>query len=225
VAPGLREHGPVSALNGQQVADADLDGWVNLVGGLQTRIATPDFAAGLALVDAIGAVAEELDHHPDLGLRYRQVDVRVSSHDVGGITGRDVRLARRVTALAAAAGLRTAAAGVTRLELGLDSPDVAAVLPFWGAVLGMADEAGRGDELVDPVAALPTVWFQRSGSDEPRQRWHPDLWVDPAEVQPRIEAAVAAGGALVDDAAAPAFWVLADPEGNRVCLCTWQSRD
>ena len=215
----------MSALNGQQVADAGLDGWVNLLGGLQTRIATPDFAAGLALVDAIGAAAEEADHHPDLGLRYRCVDVRVSSHDVGGITGRDLRLARRVTALAAAAGLRTAAAGVTRLELGLDSPDAAAVLPFWGAVLGLADEAGRGDELVDPEGALPTVWFQRSGSEEPRQRWHPDLWVDPAEVRPRIDAAVAAGGTLVDDAQAPAFWVLADPEGNRVCLCTWQSRD
>ena len=225
VARGLRDDGSMSALNGQHVADDGLDGWVNLLGGLQTRIATPDFAAGLALVDAIGAAAEEADHHPDLGLRYRCVDVRVSSHDVGGITGRDVRLARRVTALATAAGLRTATVGVTRLELGLDSPDAAAVLPFWGAVLGLADEAGRGDELVDPAGALPTLWFQRSGSEEPRQRWHPDLWVDPAEVRPRIDAAVAAGGTLVDDAQAPAFWVLADPEGNRVCLCTWQSRD
>ena len=215
----------MSTLTGQQVADAGLHGWVDLLGGLQTRVATPDFATGLALVDAIGAAADELDHHPDLGLRYRRVDVRLSSHDVGGITHRDLRLARRVAELAAAAGLRTESGGVTRLELGLDSPDGAAVLPFWGAVLGMADEAGRGDELVDPAGALPTVWFQASGADEPRQRWHPDLWVDPAEVQPRIEAAVAAGGTLVDDRAAPAFWVLADSQGNRVCLCTRQSRD
>jgi len=192
VTLALRQHGGMSTRSGQQVADAGLHGWVNLLGGLQTRVATPDFATGLALVDAIGAVAEELDHHPDLGLRYRQVDIRLTSHDVGGITDRDLRLARRITELAIAAGLRTDTTGVARLELGLDSPDAAAVLPFWGAVLGLSDQAGRGDELVDPAGALTTLWFQQSGDEEPRQRWHPDLWVDPTEVQPRIDAAVAA---------------------------------
>ena len=38
-------------------------------------------------------------------------------------------------------------------------------------------------------------------------------------------AALAAGGVLVSDRAAPAFWVLADAEGNEVCVCTWQGRD
>lgn len=217
--------GGMSKLNGQQVAEAHLVGWVLLAGRLQTRVPTPDFATGLALVDAVGVVAEELDHHPDLGLAYRHVDVRLRSHDVGGVTGRDVRLARRISALAADAGLTPSTAGVTLLELGLDSPDRAAVRPFWAAVLGVPLPAsGPDDEVVDPAGALPTVWFQRSGSDEPRQRWHPDLWVDPAEVQPRIDAAVAAGGTLVEDGRAPAFWVLADPQGNRVCLCTWQDR-
>jgi 4a-hydroxytetrahydrobiopterin dehydratase len=41
----------------------------------------------------------------------------------------------------------------------------------------------------------------------------------------RIEAALAAGGKIVYDAEAPAFWVLADPEGNEACVCTWQARD
>ncbi|MFF7749079.1 VOC family protein [Streptomyces sp. NPDC007971] len=79
-------------------------------------------------------------------------------------------------------------------------------------------------ELCDPSNAVPTVWFQTSGSEEPRQRWHPDVWVDPAQVQSRIDAALTVGGTLVSDAEAPSFWVLADPEGNRVCLCTWQGR-
>lgn len=217
----------MTTLSGQQVADAGLDGWAMLLGGLQTRVQTPDFASALALVDAIGAAAEEMDHHPDLQLRWGQVDVRTSSHDVRGVTDRDLRLARRVTELAADGGLQTKTAGVSRLELALDSPDHRGVLPFWGAVLGMADQADRGvdDELVDPAAQLPTVWFQVSGAEEPRQRWHHDLWVDPTEVQPRIDAALAAGGSLVDDGQAPAFWVLADAEGNQVCLCTWQDRD
>ena len=58
---------------------------------------------------------------------------------------------------------------------------------------------------------LPTIWFQHSGTDEPRQRWHLDLWIDPDQVQPRIAATLAAGGTMVSDDEAPAFWVLADP--------------
>lgn len=217
----------MTKLTGRHVAEEGLTGWVFLLGGLQTRIRTGDFAAGLALVNAIGAVAEEMNHHPDLDLRYTHLDVRLTSHDEGGVTGRDIRLAREVSGLVARAGLAQEIAGVSRLELALDTPAFKGVLPFWGAVLGLELHTGPeiGDELHDPTGALPTIWFQESGSEESRQRWHPDLWVDPAEVPSRIDAALAAGGTLVSDAEAPSFWVLADPEGNRVCLCTWQQRD
>jgi len=211
----------MTKLTGQQIADEAPAGWVYLLGGLQTRIRTRDFAAGLAIVDAIGAAAEAMDHHPDLDLRYTHVDIRLTSHDVRAVTGRDLRLARTISTIAADAGTATESATVSRLELALDSPDFAAVLPFWGAVLAMEP---AGDELRDPYGALPVMWLQKSGSEEPRQRWHPDVWVDPAQVQPRIDAAVAAGGTLVSDAEAPSFWVLADAQGNKVCLCTWQDR-
>ncbi|MEU8609519.1 4a-hydroxytetrahydrobiopterin dehydratase [Actinoplanes sp. NPDC048791] len=211
----------MTKLTGQQIADEAPAGWVYLLGGLQTRIRTRDFAAGLAIVDAIGAAAEAMDHHPDLDLRYTHVDIRLTSHDVRAVTGRDLRLARTISTIAADAGTATEGATVSRLELALDSPDFAAVLPFWGAVLAMEP---AGDELRDPYGALPVMWLQQSGSEEPRQRWHPDVWVDPAQVKPRIDAAVAAGGTLVSDAEAPSFWVLADPQGNKVCLCTWQDR-
>lgn len=214
----------MTALTGQQIADESLDGWTNLGDGLQTRIRTGTFAAGLALVGAIGATAEELDHHPDLNLRYTHVDVRLVSHDVRGVSRRDIRLARRITALAAEAGATLEYAGLARLELALDSPAHRAVLPFWGAVLGVPGSE-PDNEILDPYGTLPPVWFQRSGDEEPRQRWHPDVWVDPGQVRQRIDAALAAGGTLVSDAGAPSFWVLADPEGNRACLCTWQQRD
>ncbi|OKI89517.1 4a-hydroxytetrahydrobiopterin dehydratase [Micromonospora sp. CB01531] len=217
----------MTTLTGRQIADEGLDGWTYLLGGLQTRIATGNFATGLAVVDAIGAEAERMDHHPDLDLRYTHVDVRLWSHDVGGVTARDVRLARAIATIAADAGVTLGHTSVARLELALDTPDFAAVLPFWQAVLAVAHRSGPGlgDELRDLAGTLPTVWFQESGSAEPRQRWHPDVWVDPAEVPPRIEAALAAGGTLVSDENAPRFWVLADPDGNSVCLCTWQERD
>jgi 4a-hydroxytetrahydrobiopterin dehydratase len=209
-------------LTGQQIADASLTGWVNLLGGLQTRIRTGDFATGLQVVNAIGAAAEEMNHHPDVDLRYPHVDVRLSSHDVGGITERDVQLARTITEIAAAAGAELDGMATSRLELALDTPDAGQVLPFWAAVMGM--ERSAPQDVSDPADALPLIWFQQSGSEEPRQRWHPDVWVDPSQVQPRIDAAVAAGGTLVSDEEAPSFWVLADPEGNRMCLCTWQDR-
>jgi 4a-hydroxytetrahydrobiopterin dehydratase len=216
----------VTKLTGRQIADEELRGWAHLLDGLQTRVHTRSFATGLAVVNAIGAAAEELKHHPELDLRAGHVDVRVTSHDERGVTDRDIRLARAISAIAAESGVRLDAASVSRLELALDTPDHPSVLPFWGAVLAMEHVAGPdiGDELRDPADRLPTIWFQASGREEPRQRWHPDVWVDPAQVRPRIEAALAAGGTLVSDAEAPSFWVLADPEGNRVCLCTWQQR-
>jgi len=212
----------MTKLTGKQIAAEGLTGWVLLANSLRTRIRSGDFATGLALVNAIGRAAEEMNHHPDLDLRYPHLDVRLSSHDENGVTERDVRLARTISGLVADAGRAQTAHGVSELELALDTPALAAVLPFWGAVLAMT--ADTGDDLRDPAGTLPSIWFQESGREEPRQRWHPDVWVDPAEVQPRIDAAVAAGGTLVSDAEAPSFWVLADPEGNKVCLCTWQHR-
>jgi 4a-hydroxytetrahydrobiopterin dehydratase len=212
-------------LTGQQIADAGLEGWTFLGTHLATRLRTGDFATGLALLDEIGAAAEEANHHPDLDLRYVHLDVRLTSHDSGGVTDRDVRMARRVGDLAARRGVVADPAAVARIDLALDTPDRARVLPFWSAALGMAGGPGvPDDEIRDPAGAHPVVWFQASGAEEPRQRWHLDVWVDPGQVQARIDAALAAGGQLVSDAEAPSFWVLADADGNKVCLCTWQER-
>ncbi|MFL6173629.1 MAG: VOC family protein, partial [Marmoricola sp.] len=145
--------------------------------------------------------------------------------DAGGITERDVQLARRIGDIAAAAGAELDRTGLSRLELGLDSPDGRALAPFWAAVLDVDHVSGEGwNDVTDPNGVHPLIWFQASGSQEPRQRWHPDVWVEADQVQPRIDAAVAAGGRLVSDDQAPRFWVLADAEDNRVCLCTWQDR-
>lgn len=210
-------------LTGQQIADEHLDGWVYLPGGLHTRILTGSFAAGLALVDRIGRAAEVHDHHPDVDLRYGFVDVRLTSHDADGVTERDVRLARDVIALAQEAGHELRGTDRSVVELGLDSPDRTQVQDFYRGILAFV--AGPADDDVrDPAQALPPVWFQESGSEEPRQRWHLDVWVDPSQVAPRIDAALAAGGTVVDDSHAPSFWVLADAQGNRSCLCTWQAQ-
>jgi 4a-hydroxytetrahydrobiopterin dehydratase len=63
--------------------------------------------------------------------------------------------------------------------------------------------------------------------DEPRpqrNRIHVDVTVPHDEADARIAAAIDAGGQLVSAARARAFWILADPEGNEACVCTWQDR-
>jgi 4a-hydroxytetrahydrobiopterin dehydratase len=70
------------------------------------------------------------------------------------------------------------------------------------------------------------LWFQKTDPHaEPRQRFHLDITVPPEVAQPRVDAALAAGGRLVSDAQAPAFTVLADAEGNKACICTALGRE
>jgi 4a-hydroxytetrahydrobiopterin dehydratase len=191
---------------------------------LAARYRTHDFAAAQALAADIGALAEEADHHPDLLLGWGRLEVRLSSHDVGAITRRDLRLARQISAAAGEAGAHPEPAALQLVEWGLDTWDNREVAPFWRALLGYgeADE----DELTDPDArGGPTVWFQGTDQHEtPRQRFHPDIWVPIDQARRRIDAALAAGGTLVSDAEAPSFWVLADPQGNKACICTVQDR-
>jgi 4a-hydroxytetrahydrobiopterin dehydratase len=212
------------ALTGQQIVDAGLDGWTLLLHyglhGLQTRIHTESFVAGAQIVSAIARAAEALHHHADLDLRTSWIDVRLhSGYEVGGVSEVDVQLARRISAIVAAEDANNEYQSVSRLELGLDTPDHEKIAPFWAAVLDREYVSGDGfADVGDPNQLHPLIWFQRSGSETLRQRWHLDVWVDPSQLQPRIDAGVAAGGTLVGDA------ILADPDGNKVCLCTWQGR-
>jgi 4a-hydroxytetrahydrobiopterin dehydratase len=218
-------------LTGQQIAKAGLDGWLLLVkygiGGIETRIRTENFAQGFQLVTAIGEAANELNHRAEIDLRPDRIDVRLNSgYDIGGVTEVDLTLARKISEIAAAAGVELESSSISRMELGLDTPDHEKIAPFWEAVLKRRLVTGDGwADVGDPAQANPLIWFQRSGSEEPRQRWHLDVFVDPADAQARVDAAIAAGGTLVTDGSAPGSWVLADPDGNRICLITWLPGD
>lgn len=96
---------PTTKLTPEQIRAENLDGWRVVDATLRTRFHTGDFAAGLALVNRIGAAAEEMNHHPDIELTYPSVTVTLSSHDVGGVTRRDIDLARLISGLAVDAGV------------------------------------------------------------------------------------------------------------------------
>jgi 4a-hydroxytetrahydrobiopterin dehydratase len=211
-------------LSGDQVEAMGVDDWRSMYGALEAWFATGDFATGLRLVDAIGTAAQEAGHHPDVTLTAGAVHVLLTSHDAGGKTRRDVDLARRISGIAADLGVRATPARVQRLEVALDTWDVPAMQRFWSAAMGVEPVDGA-DEVRDPTGVNPTLWFQETDEHpEPRQRFHLDLRVPPEEVEARLAAALAAGGTLVSDADAPRFWVVADPQGNKVCLCTHRTR-
>jgi 4a-hydroxytetrahydrobiopterin dehydratase len=207
-----------TSLGQADIDAADLPDWRLFGTALLTRFRTGNFAKGLQLLNAIGDAAEQANHHPDLDLRYPHLNIKLSSHDVGGVTQRDVDLARRISELAAEQGISAAPSDVEVVELALDTPDYGAIKPFWRAALGYKDNPRLDDELRNDDGAHPMLWFQESGSDEPRQRFHIDVRVPKEVAKQRIDAAVAAGGKVVDEA--KSFVVLADPEGNKICICS-----
>jgi len=208
------------------VEAAALPDWRRLFDTLRTRYRTGDFATGLQLVARIGELAEAANHHPDVDLRYPTVAIVLWSHDAGGVTSRDIDLARRISQAAAELGVEADPSSLSVVELALDTAAHEEIKPFWRAVLGLTDDPELDTQLFDLVGSLPTLWFQHTEPhEEPRQRFHLDIRVPPEVAPGRIQAAIDAGGTLVTDAHAPMFWVLADAQGNKACVTTWQDRE
>ena len=223
-----------TVLTAAEVADlSDLGDWRYTVGCIEGRFRAPGFAAAADLVTAIAAAADAADHHPDIDVRYPGVvHVRLTTHAAGrAVTDLDVALARTVSALAAERGATPDPVAAQVSELALDALDIGAVLPFWRAVLAYVDDVTTEENrpvhaITDPLRIGPSLWFQQM--DEPRterNRFHLDVIVPHDAAEQRLAAALAAGGTLVSDAYAKAWWILADAEGNEACICTWQDRD
>jgi 4a-hydroxytetrahydrobiopterin dehydratase len=188
-------------ISAQQFSAADgVADWRVLFSSACTLFRTRSFATGVALVDEVGRLADAANHHPDVDLRYTSVTVRLRSHDVDGLSRRDVELARRISQAARELGVAADPSAVESAGLVVDALGAALLPPFWRAVLGEAD------------ASRP-------------QRGRLHVSVPPAEAEARIAAALAAGGRLVSDADAPQWWTLADPEGTEVDVATETGRD
>lgn len=212
-------------LTNKQILDAGLNDWRKLAQGIHARFLTGDFSTGVQFLNAVAEAAERANHHPDVTLRYAVVDVKLISHDVSQVTQRDIDLARRISEISREQGIGAAPSALSEPELALDTADLAAVGPFWAALLTGSPDSLRGDDIVDPGGRVPLLWFQQTDAHETsRQRFHIDLWVPHDVAEQRIAAAVAAGGRVFDDENGPSFVVLVDPEGNKACVCTFLDR-
>ena len=199
----------------------DLRGWQRDSLSLRGAYTFPDFPTAVRFVTELADEAEQMNHHPDIDVRWSTVVLRCSTHSEGGVTQLDVELAHRAQEWAGRLGAEPTAPP-RLVELALDASDPAAVAPFWREALAYRDAVVRGEtELHDPHGAGFSLWFQRM--DPPRAergRFHLDVYVRPDEAEGLRDRLVALGGTVTDDSHAPSWWVVADPEGNECCVCT-----
>jgi 4a-hydroxytetrahydrobiopterin dehydratase len=197
--------------------------WRVLGEGALAYFRTGSFAAGVRLVQAINELPGLSEHQPDVDLRHDGVTVRLITiePDYYGMSERDVELARLISGLARELGAAADPSAVQAVQVSIDALVHPDVMPFWQAVLGYTDRGGSPEDLLDPRGRGPLFWFQQMDEPRPqRNRIHLDIWVPEDRAADRVEAAVAAGGRLLDASHAPSFWILADPEGNEACVCT-----
>lgn len=227
-------------LSGEQITKADLSDWRKLGQGLHARFTVDDFVSGARFLAAIATAAELSGHDPaEVRMGSHHVDLKLVSsdaiyrdnegteHQVEWVTQQDVDLARRISEIAGEQALAADPSSITAIELALDTANAAELAPVWAALLtGSGEAQGRGtigDDVRDATGRMPILWFQDTEPHEtPRQRFHIDVQVPYDVAQERIAAAVAAGGVIVDDTQAPRNTVIADPDGNKACVGTFQ---
>ena len=214
-----------------QISSAVEDlGWRLILGTVRTAVTVSGIAEAADVVQvAAEAAGAAGDGALEVSLHGGRVGLAVQTRALYAVTESDLALVRRITDALSARGWRTVSDDRLQLvEIAIDALDIPAVRPFWRAVLGYEDQPGSGPEggLLDPARHGPAVWFQQMDAPRPqRNRIHLDVSVPHDQLQGRLSAALAAGGRLLTDEYAPSFWVLADAEGNEVCLTTWQGRD
>lgn len=207
-----------------------VDDWRVVSDGACAFFRTDSFAASARLVQGISEMLEVADRHPDVDIRDGGVTIRVvtASDDYMGMTRRDADLAQAISAVAREQGVSADPSAVESVLIVVGATDIVAVMPFWQAVLGYERRADSPDEdLVDPGDRGPGFWFE--SMDEPRPDGggaiHVGVWVPHEQAEARVAAALAAGGRMVRDDFAPAWWTLADAAGNEADVSTILHRD
>ena len=193
--------------------------WKVLAYAACTHFRVRSLGEGTRLADEIGRLAGASSRRPDVDLRSNGVTVRLKVNERGELSDEDLTLAEEISAAARELGIPVDLTGLQSYQIAIDALDIPGVMPFWEAVLGYMR---IGDILVDPLFEGPTFWFQQMDAPRPqRNRIHIDLYLPQDQARARVEAALAAGGRIFNDANVPEWWTLADPEGNEVDVAPW----
>lgn len=193
--------------------------WVVLHGGATAVFRVGSLQAAARLAEAIAGAPGVAGAGVLLTLASDRVTVRLT-RDLWGLEAEHVELARTVSAVARDHGAVADRAAVQEVQVAIAAKSEAIDVGFWRAVLGYAPMAP--DNAVDPLGHGSTVWMQEIDPAKTlRHAMHVDVSVAREHVAARLEAALAAGGRVVDASNAPRWWTLSDRAGNRVCVCGW----
>lgn len=202
--------------------------WPVVGDGAHAFFRTDSLATAARFVDAIAALLGIEAHQPDIDIRPDGVTVRLLTQELWfGMSRRDVDLARRISHLAHELGLASDPSRVQSVHpIVIGAVDIPKVMPFWQALFDYVRRPDSPDEdLVDPRGRGPGIWFEQiEARGEGRNRMHVGVWVAHDQAEARVAAALAAGGTVLFDRAAPSWWTLADPEGNEADVATTMNR-
>ncbi|HEX6233611.1 MAG TPA: 4a-hydroxytetrahydrobiopterin dehydratase [Jiangellaceae bacterium] len=82
--------------DGVRAALSELRGWSGDANHIERSVEAADFLTGTRIVEDVAQLAESMNHHPDIDIRWRTVTFRLSTHSEGGVTDKDIELARSI---------------------------------------------------------------------------------------------------------------------------------
>jgi 4a-hydroxytetrahydrobiopterin dehydratase len=207
-----------------------VEDWRVVSDGACAFFATGSFAESAAFATAIAALPGIDRRGSGIDIRHDGVTVRLATMNERqfGLSDRDLELAREVSRSAREQGVAARPSAVQSVLIIPAGPSVPDIRPFWQAVLAYEPRPDSPDEdLVDPHDRGPALWLEQmqEARADGGGAIHIAVWVGPDEAEARLAAVLAAGGRLVRDDFAPAWWTVADAAGNEADIATAQYRD
>jgi 4a-hydroxytetrahydrobiopterin dehydratase len=195
-----------------------VDDWVILHGGPTAVFMVGSLQEAARLAAAVAEVPG-LEPRTLLTAASDRLTVKLT-REMWGTEARHVEVARAISELARERGASADRGAVQEVQLAVAAKPESIDLGFWRAVLGYA--AMHDDNGIDPLGQGSTVWMQDLDPAKPlRHAMHVDVSVAREHGEARMQAAVSAGGRVVDESSAPGAWILADRAGNKVCIAAW----
>jgi 4a-hydroxytetrahydrobiopterin dehydratase len=201
------------------LAAEGVDDWVVLHGGAAAVFRVASLTDAARLAEAVTGVPGLSGSGALLTVADDRLTVRLT-RGVFRLEETHADVARAVSAVAKDHGAVADRTAVQEVQVAIAAQPEGMDVGFWRAVLGYAPLAD--DNAIDPLGHGSTVWMQELDPGKPlRHAMHLDVSVGQEQALARVEAALAAGGRVVDDSAVPAAWILADRAGNKVCVAAW----
>jgi 4a-hydroxytetrahydrobiopterin dehydratase len=195
-----------------------VDDWVVLHGGPTAVFKVGSLLEAARLAAAVAEVPGP-EERTLLTAASDRLTVKLT-REIWATEARHVALARAISAVAREHGATADRGAAQEVQLAVAAKPDEIDLGFWRAVLGYAPM--HDDNGIDPLGQGSTVWMQDLNPAKPlRHAMHIDVSVARDHAEARMQAAVAAGGRVVDDSEAPGTWILADRAGNKVCIAGW----